>query len=165
MIVLKLPASLLDVVRTDLRRPHPFAHERVGFLKARQGALPNGGVLLIAWDYLVVPDDDYIEDESVGARITDVGFRPARQAALSERMSILHVHLHDFPGRARPSGTDAREAAHFMPDFVKLAPAVPHAAVILSSESASGRAWYGGNVAPIASITLVGAPLRKIPYA
>jgi hypothetical protein len=165
MIALKLPASLLDHVRADLRRSHPFAHERVGFLKARQGALPGGGVLLLVWDYLAVADEAYIEDDSVGARITDAGFRPARQAALSERASILHVHLHDLPGRARPSGIDSREAAHFMPDFVKLAPSVPHAAIVLSSDSASGRAWYGENVEPIARITVVGAPLRKTPYA
>jgi len=159
---LKVPAGLLAQVHTDLERRHPFAAERIGFLKARQAALPEGGVLLLAFDYLVVPDDGYIRDRRVGARIGDLGFRPARQAAFSGAVSIVHVHLHPHLGRPRPSSVDRRETAHFMPDFVNVAPAVAHAAVILSLDSLSGWAWRGSNVQLLSPITVVGAPLVKV---
>jgi hypothetical protein len=161
-IGLKVPAGLLAQVRTDLERRHPFAAERIGFLKAGQATLAGGGVLLLAFDYLVVPDEGYISDRRVGARIGDLGFRPARQAAFSETASILHVHLHPHVGRPGPSSVDRRETAHFMPDFVNLAPGVAHAAVILSLDSLSGRAWRGSNVQLLSPITVVGAPLVKV---
>jgi len=162
VIALKLPATLVAAVRADLQRPHPFDCERVGFIKAKQGALPNGGVVLLGYDHLVVPDNAYEKDDTVGARIAAAGFMPARQAAFSYRLSIVHVHLHDHVGRPGPSITDRRETSAFMPDFVSVARSVPHAALILSRDSGHATAWFGSQVLPVSPISIVGMPMRKM---
>jgi hypothetical protein len=66
-IVFRIERKLLDRVRADLRRPHPFAHERVGFISAKVGALPADGLTIIAVDYHPVDDDHYLKDPRVGA--------------------------------------------------------------------------------------------------
>jgi hypothetical protein len=43
--LVKIMGPLLDAIRRDLARPHPFAHERVGFLRAGAATMP-GGLLL-----------------------------------------------------------------------------------------------------------------------
>lgn len=160
---LKIPSALADLARDDLRRPHPFAFERVGFLYARVGALPEGGCLLLAYEYHDVPDQAYVKDPYAGARISDQGFRPARQAALAGNVSVIHVHLHNHHGRPRASEIDLEESDHFMPDFLKIAPALPHAAIVLSTDAAVGRIWRS-NRSPqaLSSISFVGATVMKV---
>lgn len=159
-------ATLADLVRADLRRPHPVAYERMGFLKAHAGLLDDGGIILLPFDYLAVDDAAYIRDPRVGARVSDAGFRPARQAALTEKVCIVHVHLHEHVGRPGFSRTDSAESAQFMPDFLKVAPKLPHGALILSADSAIGRCWnVGPMVAPMEQITFVGTPIVKVRYA
>jgi hypothetical protein len=163
---LRLTQELAQDVRRDLTRPHPVAFERMGFLKATAGRLRDGGIVLIAFEYVPVADDAYIPDEQVGARITDAGFRPARQATLAAPVSIVHIHMHEHLGMPGFSRTDARESAIFMEDFIKIRPSMPHAAVILSRDAAAGRCWRKGlPVSPIHAISLVGAPITKVQNA
>lgn len=60
----KITSALLATVRIDLRRPHPFAHERVGFLAAGLAAA-HDELLILARDYRPVRDDEYLRDPSV----------------------------------------------------------------------------------------------------
>jgi len=73
---------LLDRVRADLRRPHPFAHERVGFISAKAGALPAGGLTVMGVDYHPVDDDHYLNDPSIGAMMGS--------AAISRTLEIAY---------------------------------------------------------------------------
>jgi hypothetical protein len=165
-VQLRLCEELVQRVQRDLARPHPVAFERVGFLKATAGWLPDGGIVLIAFEYLEVAEAAYIADDHVGARITGAGFRPARQAALSEPVSMIHIHMHDHLGMPGFSRTDAQESAIFMEDFVKVRPSMPHAAVILSRDSVVGRCWRkGAPVTRIETISIVGAPIVKVHHA
>src|SRR5574341_1691005 len=63
-VVLKITSALLHQVRDDLRRPHPFASERVGFLTARC-TRSGQGIVVLAAGYLAVPDNGYVPDETV----------------------------------------------------------------------------------------------------
>ena len=41
-VCFKITTVLLTAIRSDLRRPHPFAHERVGFISAGLTAVGDG---------------------------------------------------------------------------------------------------------------------------
>ena len=49
-VYFKITTALLTNIRIDLRRPHPFAHERVGFISAGLSA-SGDGVLALAREY------------------------------------------------------------------------------------------------------------------
>jgi len=90
----------------DLRRPHPFAAERVGFLYTRSTKLDDSTVLVIATEYVPVADVDYIKDHSVGAKIGSTAIRVAMQRMFEAKGGCFHVHLHDHRGKPSPSYTD-----------------------------------------------------------
>ena len=165
-ISLKLTGDLLRRVEDDLSRHHPFAAERVGFMTAHAAHLTGGGILLLAFDYVALPDDVYVQDDSIGARVHADGFRIARQRAYTDSTAIIHVHEHDHRGTPAFSSTDTIETRRFMPDFLHVRPTMPHAAVILSRDSMVGRCWVKGKQqpVPIQQFTIVGPGVRKISY-
>jgi hypothetical protein len=164
---LKMTNVLREKVLTDLRRPYSVAYERVGFLLARAAALPKGGIILVAYDYLPVQDDAYLPDRKIGARVSADGFRPARQAALRMPLSVIHVHLHEHVGTPGFGGVDSRETRAFMPDFLKVRGDQPHAALILSADAAAGRIWVRDRAAgqPIDTISFTGTAVSKVHHA
>ncbi len=161
-----IPSSLREVALADLRRPHPFAFERVGFFTATAGALADG-VVLLPFDYIVVPDDGYMPDEEFGALLNAGAFRLARQRARSQRVSVVHVHLHEHTGLPGFSSIDRRETDHFMPDFLKVRPDLPHAALVFSDDRATARCWT--SVSPdafdVQEVVFVGPHLLKSTHA
>lgn len=162
-IVLRIGADVLDAARTDLRRPHPFAAERVGFFIAHP-ARSTKGVILVVSRYDSVPDDGYAHDLSVGAMMNETTILNAMQKAYAEKVSVIHVHSHGFFGRPSFSRTDLRENARFVQSFINVRPEYPHGAVVLSDDSAMGRCWLPGNKkpTPIDAFIIVGKSLRKI---
>lgn len=161
-ITLRIPAMLRDDILADLRRSHPFAYERVGFMYCKQSCIPSGR-LLLAYKYIPTSDDRYIEDQAVGARFDSSAIRDAMQVALDETASVLHVHLHDHHGKPRMSGTDIREMQALMPCFVCLCPERMHGALVLSADAAVARVWgidFPAEGAFVTKITSVGSRLR-----
>lgn len=160
----KITNVLVDRVRNDLSRPHPFAAERVGFISCRVGALPSGGIVVLAQEYHPVADDDYLPDPTVGAMMGPGAIRKAMQVAHGTRSSMFHVHMHEHRGTPHFSRTDLREASKFMPDFLNVQPQMPHGAVVLSLDSAAGICFVPGRpgMEKVSKITLVGAPLVNI---
>lgn len=158
----KITAPLLSTIRIDLRRPHRFAHERVGFISAGLTAA-GPDVLLLAREYRPVDDDDYLPDPSVGAMMGPHAIRKALQWAMQDRVALLHVHTHGGRGIPGFSGVDVRESAKFVPDFFKVAPQCPHGAIVLSDNAAYGHLWLHRAQQPIVieRYTEVGAPIRK----
>jgi hypothetical protein len=47
IVAIKMTGRLYDEIRRDLYRPHPFAHERVGFVFGRIGTRDDGGKLVL----------------------------------------------------------------------------------------------------------------------
>lgn len=161
-VAIRIPARLRDDMLGDLRRSHAFAYERVGFAYCKQCPVPSGQMLL-AYRYTPTRDDQYIEDDTVGAKFNSSTIRAAMQIALDEEASVLHVHLHQHPGRPRMSKTDLHEMQALMPCFVNLCPKRVHGALVLSDDSATARLWgvdlpHEGLQA--SKITSVGAPLH-----
>jgi hypothetical protein len=161
-ITLRIPSMLRDEMLADLRRPHAFAFERIGFVYCKQSRVPSGW-LLLAYRYASTRDDRYIEDDTVGARFDSSAIREAMQVALDEVAAALHAHLHDHTGRPRMSKTDLLEMQALMPCFVNLCPERMHGALILSADAAVARVWgigLPGEGVLASKITSVGTPLR-----
>jgi hypothetical protein len=136
----KVTTALLTTVRIDLRRPHAFAHERVGFIAAGLAAA-HDELLILAREYRPVRDDEYLRDPSVGAMIGADAIRRARQWAMNDRVAIFHIHMHGGRGVPGFSAIDVRENAKFVPNFVSVAPHSVHGAVVLSDTAAFGQVW------------------------
>ena len=158
----KIATALLSMVRIDLRRPHPFAHERVGFIAAGLAAAYDE-LLILAREYRPLCDDEYLPDPSVGAMMSAEAIRRARQWALNERVAIFHVHTHGGRGIPGFSGIDVRENAKFVPNFVSVAPHCVHGAIVLSDTAAFGQVWLDRKSPQpfITAFSEVGMPIRN----
>lgn len=157
----KITSSLLAAIRDDLRRPHAFAHERVGFISAGLSAVKDD-VLILAREYRPVADEDYLRDHSVGAMMGPHALRKALQWSLQKRAALFHVHTHGGRGLPGFSGVDVRENAKFVPDFFKVTPQCVHGAIVLSDTAAIGEVWITPKRATkfIHRFTEVGLPLH-----
>jgi hypothetical protein len=160
----KITAALLDRVRVDLGRPHEFALERVGFITTRPGRLHDGGLILLATDYLPVAEDDYLDKPGFGALMGAVAIRKALEHTYNNRVGMFHVHEHRGRGRPGFSRTDEREMCKFVPDFFNANADVPHGALVLSADSMRAYCWLSRTEGPfqITRHTVVGSPMRLI---
>ena len=156
----------MTMVRHDLVRPHRFAHERIGFIttKAAQG---KDHLAILAENYHPVADEDYVRDPAVGARIGQDALRKALNLALLNPVGVVHVHMHLLPSkRLWFSGIDLVEMRNFMPDFFKVGPRMPHAAILLSPQSAAGLVWtVPDSVQPFSEFNFLGAQMKVIRSA
>jgi hypothetical protein len=162
-LLFKMNWSLRRAAIEDLKRPHTFAFERIGFFHCR-AASSRAGLIVLAEAYSPVADDHYVKDTTVGARIGSAAIREALQASLTNGFGIFHAHMHEHMGRPRPSRTDIVESCKLMPDFFNVTPSMPHGTLILSEDSAIGLCWNGQSPSPspFDRIEFVGAPLRII---
>jgi len=163
-VLFKITSSLLQLIREDLCRPHPYAYERVGFLSCRMASLKPTGLIILACEYVPIDDADYQNDPTVGAMMGPGAIRKALQFALNNDVGMFHVHMHDHVGPPHPSPTDLSETAKFVPDFWHVRPQFPHGAIVLSRDSISGRCWYPGRTKPISisRFSIVGPRLVSI---
>ena len=158
----KITSALLGTIRADLRRPHPFAHERVGFISAGLAAA-HDELLILARDYTPLRDDEYLRAAGVGAMMGDQAIRSARQRAMDSRAAIFHVHTHGGHGIPGFSGVDNRENAKFVPNFVSVAPQCVHGAIVLSNTAGFGQVWIGRAASQpfITQFNEIGMPIRN----
>jgi hypothetical protein len=162
-VAFKITRALLTNILEDLRRPHSFAAERVGFLSCRVGGLKPSGFVVLAHDFHSVADDDYLRDNTVGAMMGAAAIRKAMQIALRSEVCIFHVHIHEHRGKPRFSKTDLLETAKFVPDFWHVRPHLIHGAVVLSQNSFVGLCWHPQYSKPfrISEFSVVGAPMSS----
>lgn len=161
MLQLKIPQSLYNSVCIDLKRPHKFAYERIGFLYVRKCMEGSRVAQVIACGYSPVSDENYIEDEEVGAKINSSAIRDVMQRVLSTGEGALHVHMHNHIGKPRLSKTDAINLKKLIPSFQLVCPSSPHGALILSPNSMISLLWLPGQKFPtdVDKITIVGYPM------
>jgi proteasome lid subunit RPN8/RPN11 len=157
----KITVALLDSIVADLRRPHPFAAERAGFIGCKVSGCRTG-TLILAHTYISLADDWYLDDQRFGCVFNSEAMRAALQCALTNDASMFHVHLHDHPGLPWFSRPDIRESARYVPDFWNVKPTLPHGTLVLSADAAAGLCWYPKVKKPIriSAITAVGCPMR-----
>lgn len=161
-VTFKITSALLTTIRIDLARPHPFAHERVGFISAGLSAIGDD-IIALAREYRPVEDRDYLPDPSVGAMMGSDAIRKAMQWALDTKAALLHVHSHGGTGVPEFSGIDIRENAKFVPDFFKVAAQSAHGAIVLSGNAARGQIWLERKAQPLAinTYSVVGMPIQS----
>lgn len=155
----RIEQGLLKQIHGDLSRPHPFAHERVGFIACRVGSIA-GGFSILAERYIPVDNDDYEDGHGVGAMMGSAAIRKALQVAYNDRVSMIHVHRHEHRGVPRFSPIDLAESDKFVPDFWKVRPELPHGMVVLSRDAMAGMAWNPASKMrmPMHELTAVGRP-------
>ncbi len=158
MSTLRLPSALYEGVAADIRRPHPFAYERVGFLLTRRMSSALGSIL-VAHSWHSVPDDGYLEATDVGARISRRTIRDVLRRCLEEDVGAFHVHFHEHHGPPGPSEPDERTFQELTPALVGAAPRQGHGAVIFSLDAAHARTLTPEGGEPV-TVVVVGQPLR-----
>lgn len=159
---IRIRNDLLDAVRSDLRRPHEFAFERVGFLFGRLGNAGSTPEIILLYEFEPAPDDAYVDDPSVGARINGALIHGAMQRVMLKKECCFHVHLHDWSGRPAWSRTDLLEIPPIASSCAVVSPAQRHGAILLSSDRL--RAFcvdpQSKRSVPIQRITEVGRTTR-----
>lgn len=163
IIKIKLTGTLHEEMLHDLKRPHPFAAERIGFTTGRISTLENGRLILLT-RYHVIPDHQYMKDNKVGARIGSEAITWAMQAAYhgrGAREGVFHIHLHGHRGQTGMSGTDSREIPPMVAGFKSVGREAAHGIIILSLNHGSAWVWLPGcdDSLQAASISVIGTPV------
>lgn len=152
-------------MQADLRRPHNFAAERVGFLLVATGTGELGELIILGLEYLPVADDNYVEDYSVGVRIGGTAIRDAMERIRTAGRGLFHVHLHEHDGMPGFSSTDRREQPRLVEAFRRVGRRLPHGMLVLSNDRANAWVWLADASDPVTpeQLTLVGYPMTLIP--
>jgi len=161
---LRLSKALVEEMKADLRRPHPFAVERVGFLSVVTGRADGGELLVLGLEYRPVDEDHYLEDPRVGVKIGVGAIRGAIERIRLSRRGLIHVHLHEHAGRPVFSSTDRREQPRLVEGFRRVGSHLPHGMLVLSDDSAAAWIWLPGQSAPVRPevMTIVGYPMTFV---
>ena len=163
-IEFKLTGGLYAEIVRDLARPHPFAAERVGFVIGRMGTLAEDGRLVLLTRYHSIPDDQYVDDPSVGARIGSEAITWAMQAVYHGRPAregVFHIHMHGHRGETGMSGVDSRETPKLISGFQSVGRQAAHGIIILSLDHGSGWVWLPTREESVLAdcVIVIGAPV------
>lgn len=163
-IEVRLRRKFFETMVADLRRPHPVAYERVGWVFAKQTVASPHDILLFAVDYAAVAEEDYLEDNRVGASFNATAIRAAMQRSRATGLACLQVHLHDHHGHTAFSSVDIRTIDKLTSSLRVVAPEIAHGGVVLSHDSATTRIWLPQTEHHTPSrATIVGFPMRFGP--
>jgi hypothetical protein len=163
-VEVRLLREFFETTVADLRRPHPVAYERVGWVFAKQTIASEHDVLLFAVDYAPVADEDYLEDSLVGASFNATAIRAAMQRSRATGMACLQVHLHDHHGHTNFSSVDRQTIDKLANSLRVVAPNIAHGGLVLSHDSATARIWLpdAKDHTPSRAV-IVGFPMRFGP--
>lgn len=161
MIHVKMTKSIYDTMRADLRRPHPFAYERVGFILARK-EVSSETLSIFATNYHPILDSHYINDPDVGAKIGAAALRGIMERAYPTKECIIHVHLHDHSGPPRFSKADRIGYNQMIPSFHNIGGTAVHGGMVFSFDNAIGLIWTSKNKEPffVNKLSIIGYPLE-----
>ena len=148
----------------DLSRQHPFAAERIGFVFGRLASLPDHGHVILLTRYHSIPDNQYVRDNSVGARIGPEAMTWAMQAVYQGRPAregIFHAHLHGHRGSTRVSDVDRNEIPKLMPGFQSAGRDAAHGFIILSLDHGLAWTWLpkSKHGEEVDRISVIGSPV------
>lgn len=163
-VEVRLCREFFKTAVADLRRPHPVAYERVGWVFAKQTVASMNDVLLFAVEYAPVADADYLEDHLVGASFNAAAIRTAMQRSRATGLACLQVHLHDHQGHTAFSSIDCRTIDKLASSLQVVAPNTAHGGLVLSHDSATARIWLPGISRHMPSrVVIVGFPMAFGP--
>jgi hypothetical protein len=163
-IVLKIPKSLFDLIKIDLQRPHSHAFERIGFIGTKYKKLNDGTILIFAVDYFPVDDENYIEDEEVGARINSDAIRKAMQYVLDSGNGCFHVHYHSFSySIPQFSATDLTDNPEIVKSFTYVHKEQFHGMLVIGNNSSNALVQIPETTFKLKTVTkivVVGYPMN-----
>lgn len=162
-IKIRIPHAIYHDMLEDLRRSHPFAFERVGFISTNSKKLKSNTIIITVTGFQSVDDHDYMEDGSVGARINSTAIRKAMQMVLDKESGCFHVHLHDHKDTPSPSLTDKKGLPGVIDSFSNVS-SEPHGIMILSDDSFYVAVKLAGVTQYIIPevISVVGYPMKFV---
>ena len=160
---MKLSVSRYLEILTDLRRPHQFALERVGFCTVRQSFTENRVILLID-GYFPVADEHYIYDSHIGARIGEPALTKAIHLAYHGRGSntgVFHVHLHDHLGVTGLSREDKSSIPKVVNGLQQINCDASHGLIIFSANHAHAQLLLPNEeqLTPVDVVSVIGPKL------
>jgi len=163
-IQIRIPASIYKLMLDDLQRVHPYAFERVGFLYTTSKFEQGNKILVLAKRYVPVDDSDYIEDDSVGAKINSTSIRKSMQLLLDNHEGGFHIHLHFHTGKPTPSYIDKEGIPGIIESFGNISPKQTHGYIILSKDSIFATVKYGREESYYepSKVSIVGNPMKFI---
>jgi len=163
-IKIRIPKEILNSIKEDLKRPHSFAYERVGFLFTKSKRLKNNTILILGVDYSPIPDLDYIEDHKVGAKINADAIRMAMQSILDRKCGCFHVHLHEINGMPSPSFTDNNGIKGVLDSFSNISRTQLNGMLILSEDSLYASLKIPAEIKMFLPklITIIGYPMEFV---
>jgi hypothetical protein len=161
---IRLTRELYAEMQTDLRRPHAFAGERIGFTFGRLANASSDWLLIILTRYVPLADDRYVPDPGIGARFDGQAVQFAMQEVVTNDEGCFVVHLHEGRGRPSFSFTDQAELPPVARSFRNVGRQHPHGLLLLSDDSACADVVMPGCKDPEpARINIVGFPMSIIP--
>lgn len=157
---IRIPRFYYEEAIRDLHRPHPHAGERVGFYRTVLGTIRHDYLLVLVTGYDSIPDEQYVRDFRVGARISSASIQSALQRILSHRCGQLHVHAHIGSGVPLPSPTDQKDTPRIVESMRVVGPKTAHGMFIFSDDGAWAQVAIPGAANQIvpSKITVVGYP-------
>lgn len=167
--IAKIPRRLLFAALEDLERPHSFAGERLGFFSFRQ-SLDAAEPLLHCFEYHSIPDDQYVEDYSVGGRIGGEAIRAAMNRAYNTGAGQLWVHTHGRNGMPGVSPTDRESGPKVVQSCANAEPKALHGWGVISEHGICGQVRSpDGAFHPLLRLAVIGWPMvipaqREITY-
>ncbi len=144
-MLIRLPNAIYRRMKGDLRRPHPHALERVGYVFTK----PTADTTLECTDYVSVPDAFYVKDSSVGAHVDHRAIVLAMKRADHENEGVLHVHSHGGFGIPTFSPVDVGSHEVYLRSFRNANSHVTHGVLLLSEDSMVARVWVPHIADPI----------------
>ena len=164
-VEIKITSKLYRKIHHDLERPHQHALERVGFLSSRTGKISDDTLLILFTDYHAVPDENYIFDPTVGARIDADSIRTVMQRILDiSQEGAFHVHMHPYwPAmRLEFSKTDDDSQNRMIHSFQSIGPDRPHGTFLFDGKRAIADIWLPNQKSPIraSKISIIGYPTQ-----
>lgn len=161
-IKIRIPKSIHVEMLNDLDRTHPFAFERVAFAFATTTAIDDDNIVITFTDYKPVQDEDYIDDEYVGAKINSDAIRKAMQYCLNFGKGGFHVHLHNHKGKPTPSKTDSIGLPGIVDSLKNITGNQANGIFILSKDAFYAAVKIDGNIHFITPevISVVGYPMQ-----
>jgi len=133
--IIRIPASIYKQAIDDLKRPHPFAFERVGFFSTSVSRTHKGRCIATITQYHSLEDNQYINDQNAGAVISSESIRQCMQRILKTKKGCFHVHLHNHSGKPSPSFTDLSSLPSVARSFFNTNPDLCSGYIILSKNS------------------------------
>ena len=162
-IIIKIPSVLLNRIKKDLKRPHEFALERIGFILSDFKTFEFGKTIILLNDYQVINDQFYIDDPEVGARIDSNAIRMGMQSILDNQAGCFHVHYHEFSlDMPELSDTDFIDNPEIVNSFSNTKKDQTHGMIVLGQKGANAFVKMPGadKVVKVDKIIEVGYPFH-----